>query len=103
MGENWPDSSVQVTHPNHTALRAQGVSTTGSSQAINTIGAVTIPIASEAPAPLTPATAAHLLSVAVWIFFSFKIYLFLLQSQMYREEERQIGRSSLQWLIPQAA
>ena len=36
-------------------------------------------------------------------FFFFKIYLFLLERWIYREEERQRGRSSVQWFTPQVA
>ena len=32
-----------------------------------------------------------------------KIYLFLLQSQIYREEDRQRGRSSVWWFTPQVS
>ena len=36
-----------------------------------------------------------------FFFFLKKIYLFLLQSWIYGEEERQRGRSSVQWFSPQ--
>ena len=37
------------------------------------------------------------------LFFNIYLFIYLLESQVYREEERQIGRSSVQWFTPQVS
>ena len=43
------------------------------------------------------------ITITHFFFFFLKIYLFLFERQMYREEDRQRGRCSVWWFTPQVA